>query len=281
VARCLGSQPIAPTIVVDNGSEDATPGVIDRTSHRLPIAHLTEPMTGLSRARNRALAECVTPFIVFLDDDAQVDPGWAGAIRSGLDRWQPDCFGGPYRPFYLTPKPAWFRDDYAAKHLDKQAGPLADEELLSGGNMGWRTDLLHSLGGFPSHLGMTGNRLGIGEESFLQFRIVREQPDRRRVFLPDMTIRHLVSEEKMRVGYWLRRAWLTGWYHDTIRHHRDHIRWTTALRLPLASAAVLLSIPVRNRHRFPFWQNLVLERFAPKLKMMAIIGSRLTKGERR
>jgi GT2 family glycosyltransferase len=39
-----------------------------------------EPVPGLSRARNRGLAECNTEFVAFLDDDAIPARGWLGSL---------------------------------------------------------------------------------------------------------------------------------------------------------------------------------------------------------
>src|SRR5688500_4422743 len=49
---------------------------------------LSEPRTGLSRARNRALAwaaEAGADVLAFVDDDAVVDRGWWEALGRGWD----------------------------------------------------------------------------------------------------------------------------------------------------------------------------------------------------
>ncbi len=271
----LGADNSVPVIVVDNGSTDDTSRVAAEFRDRLNLQFIEEPQVGLSRARNRALDRCASPYIVFLDDDAIVDPGWATAIDHGIAEWQPGAFGGPYRPYYLGTKPPWFLDDYASKHLEKARGPLDSNEVLSGGNMGWRSDVLRRLGGFSPDLGMHGHRLGIGEETAVQYRIVEEQPDTLRIFLPGMSIRHLVSPEKLRCSYWLRRAWITGWLHDTVRGRRERLPWWAAPRLLAGLAVLVVALPLRDRRCYPYWQTYVLERVEPKLKMLAIIASRL------
>jgi hypothetical protein len=90
-----------------------------------------------------------------------------------------------------------------------------------------------------------------------------------------MSIRHLVSIDKLRVRYWLRRAWVTGWTHDRVRHGREPIPWWTAPRLLAAAAALLIALPVRDRRRHPYWQSYIIDRLAPKLKLLAIVASRL------
>src|SRR5262249_7513152 len=45
-----------------------------------PIRYVREPRPGLDWARNRAILEATGDIIAFTDDDAIVDPGWAGAF---------------------------------------------------------------------------------------------------------------------------------------------------------------------------------------------------------
>jgi len=46
--------------------------------------YVVEPVPGLSRARNRGLAECDTEIVAFLDDDAIPAPDWLGILVSGF-----------------------------------------------------------------------------------------------------------------------------------------------------------------------------------------------------
>src|SRR6516164_1901797 len=72
-------------IVVDNGSTDETPEVVERLRVAHPDARLrrlVEPRPNLSLARNLALDEARGAIIAFLDDDAIVHPGW---LASCLD----------------------------------------------------------------------------------------------------------------------------------------------------------------------------------------------------
>ena len=64
-------------LVVDNsaGNPDT-----ERITRRFSAQYIVEPVQGLSRARNRSLAECSTEIIAFLDDDAVPAPGWLGNL---------------------------------------------------------------------------------------------------------------------------------------------------------------------------------------------------------
>jgi len=59
--------------VIDNseGNSDTR-----KVAHDYEARYILEPAPGLCRARNRALAECDTDLIVFLDDDVMPSPDW-------------------------------------------------------------------------------------------------------------------------------------------------------------------------------------------------------------
>ena len=49
-------------------------------SRQFGARYTIEPIQGLSRARNRGLAECDTDIVAFLDDDAIPAPDWLGLL---------------------------------------------------------------------------------------------------------------------------------------------------------------------------------------------------------
>ena len=48
------------------------------------IRYVREPIPGLDRARNRAIAEATGEVVAFTDDDVIADPAWAGAIAAAF-----------------------------------------------------------------------------------------------------------------------------------------------------------------------------------------------------
>lgn len=255
----------APVVVVDNSDHGSAAPVVAAYTDGFPIVLVREPVAGLSRARNRAVEACRTPYLAFLDDDAIQVAGWTAALGAALERWQPAVVGGPILPLFDGPRPAWFRDRDGSSHLDYAEGPLPPGSWLSGGNMAWRVDLVRALGGFPVALGMVGGRMGYGEETFLQARLRAEYPHAQHVFTAAMAIRHLVAAEKMTVGYWLRRSWVHGLQDPQIF---PGIRVT--LREAVGQAAMLVALvlwtPFRRRWKHPFWQNWVMTAIAPRVR---------------
>jgi GT2 family glycosyltransferase len=174
-------------MVVDND-----PGS-GRTRQRLStiddprLCIIEEPLRGLSRARNRALAAASTPLLAFTDDDARADPLW---IRGLLDVFLADaaegiaCVTGRVLAAEVdTDEHRWFElglgfdkgDTPHAWHLDATTEgdlewlrsplpritpgprgpvfPLSGGEFGSGNNMAFRTGWLRSNGGFDEALG--------------------------------------------------------------------------------------------------------------------------------
>lgn len=241
--------------VIDNGSSDDTRTMLGRYGARLDV--LDEPAVGLSNARNKALAACRADYLVFLDDDGIPDPSWGPAIADIVAIGDIDVFGGPYTPFYTTPKPAWFDDDLGSAHLDLVDGYVAAPICFSGGNMGWRTSALRAIGGFDPKLGMSGTRMGLGEETSIQLKLYRNLPPAKFYFSSRMSMKHHTSEDKMTLKYIFKRNYIYGRQLQFIApadpanlYSFARFAKTTKLFLPL-----LLRIMVRDRRSAPFWKE--------------------------
>src|ERR687887_399899 len=103
--ECLEALRGTEVLLVASGGD---PGLRDALAAAAPgVRLLREPRSGLSRARNRALAECDDDEVLaFVDDDVVVGSGWADALRAAWDAAGPDvvCIGGP-RPLRLPAAP--------------------------------------------------------------------------------------------------------------------------------------------------------------------------------
>lgn len=189
-------------LIVDNGSTDSTRDLCQK--YKGTIEYIFESNIGLSHARNRAIMECNTDYLIFLDDDAIPDASWLLGVEDAIAN-SADVFGGPYTPYYLSEKPAWFLDEFGSAHLDHAEGRQIGSTCFSGGNMGWRVSLLNDYGGFDPNLGMKGNELRLAEETALQLKIKRDRPQTIFWFSPRMSMKHFVSQEKMSLSYIIRR----------------------------------------------------------------------------
>ncbi len=77
--------PSFEVIVVDNGSTDATPQVVDRAreSARFEITYVFEERPNRSAARNRGVAVAAGHLIAFVDDDVWLPPDFLAAHERG------------------------------------------------------------------------------------------------------------------------------------------------------------------------------------------------------
>lgn len=194
-------------LVIDNGSSDDTKAMLVSNAERWRFDYFFEPAVGLSHARNRAIQECRSKYLVFIDDDGYPTARWLAAVVDAAN-CDPDVFGGPFQPFYLEKKPSWFQDRYASAHCEDEPGWKPFGYAFSGGNMGWSLSYLRSRGGFDPHLGMTGGRLRLGEETSLQ--VCPEARPLRRLLVKDMLLMHYAAPSKMSIAYMLRRSFIYG-----------------------------------------------------------------------
>jgi GT2 family glycosyltransferase len=165
---------------------------------------LAEPRAGLSRARNRALAwagddEAV---LAFVDDDAVVADGWFEALRRHWEEAPADvaCIGGPIRPRFAIPPPAWFSDGVAHVLTLLDRGESARDldpavEAVYGANASFRAGPLRRVGGFDPGLGHAAGRVQFGEEDAAQ-RALAALGYRTR-YVPDAAVWHVIPADRL------------------------------------------------------------------------------------
>jgi glycosyltransferase involved in cell wall biosynthesis len=264
-------------IVVDNNSTDATADVVRSLAAADPrVRYCREEQQGLSHARNRGWREARGRYVGYLDDDAIARAGWLAAAERIIAAHSPAMFGGPYYPFYTTPRPPWFKDEYGSRELAAQDGPLPPDETLSGGNMFARRDLLESLGGYSSGFGMTGNRIAYGEETHLQQRLRAQKPDALIYYDRRLAIDHLVRADKMLLSWRWRQAIAQGRDIQRMAHLREGGLPGRGLSLFLLARAFakllyhgVCRLLLRDRKRYPFVRQYLYEKVFFRVKEIA------------
>ncbi len=193
-------------LVIDNASQDGTADLLRRWPGGLRWE--SEPLPGLSRARNRAIQLAAGEIIAFLDDDAVASPGWLTGLLAGYSAF-PEAWaaGGKVELNWQSTRPAWLADDFL-KHLSRldlgaEARLLAANEFIWGTNCSFRREALEQVGFFRPSLGRRGKQL------VLQKRI--RQAGGQVAYLPEALVHHRVSGERLKPGYFIARAYGAGY----------------------------------------------------------------------
>ena len=202
-------------IVVDN-SPDAEQSRVAHTDWAATenLTWIHDPVPGLSRARNTALAAATTPLIAFLDDDATAGPDWLHAYLQAFTELGPDTpvIGGRVNLVFVTDPPAWLRGHLLAYlsrcDLGAQTRHLHPREWVVGANIAYRTAAATAAGGFNTALGRlgAGTPLISGEEADLEARL--HANGGKTGYAPHATVDHFVPDDRLTPEWFRRRiAW--------------------------------------------------------------------------
>jgi glycosyltransferase involved in cell wall biosynthesis len=197
-------------LVIDNANDTATREVVAKHRKGVEINYLLETITGLSHARNRALRECHTEWICYLDDDAIPHPNFIERLVFNIYSEDCDAFGGMFFPWYEESKPKWIPDWFGLfrLHYIKERRVMQADEFFPGGICAFKSSILQEVGGFPVDIGMRGNTIGYGEEDVVQVKL--REKNYRLVFDPEWKIDHLVADYKQKVAWHLKRSFAKG-----------------------------------------------------------------------
>jgi glucosyl-dolichyl phosphate glucuronosyltransferase len=232
--RCLGGlaalrDPVE-AIVVDSASKPDCRGLVESFAGRIPsLRYLYEDRPGLSRARNRGLAEASADIVAFFYDDALPARDWAGRLAAPFADPAVGCVGGTCRPDFRAARPRWLSDrllQYAGitRFGATPRDARSSAEYPFGANVAFRREALLRRGGFDEALGRIGSSLLSGEEWAA---IEGLLADGWRVRLePSAIVDHAVAPNRCESGYYWRRLWWQG-----ISRARGERSWRTTVRL--------------------------------------------------
>jgi glycosyltransferase involved in cell wall biosynthesis len=199
-------------IVVDNNSSDNTREIVARYQDKLlNLKYVFEGNQGLSYARNRGCAEAGAEYLVYLDDDAVVPPDYLDNVTRVIREHAPDIMGGPVYPYYTSPKPRWFKDEYETRKYRAESG-FSTHASVSGGNFIIRKNVLEKAGLFDVNLGMKGGKMDLGEERKVLelYRAATPENKQKVYYALECWVEHHVPPEKMTLGYIMKRSYIAG-----------------------------------------------------------------------
>ena len=189
-------------VLVNNNSTDKTAAECERFEKDYKpknFRYFVETQQGLSFARNRGIAEAQGDWLVFLDDDAMVEPNYIANLRVHLSQHpETGAFGGAIGPFFEGETPNWLNPwamgFVSAIDLGTQVKPFPKKSYPIGANMGISRATIEKVGIFNTALGRTGNNLMGGEEKDIFSRI--RQAGIRILYFPDIKVKHCIPPKR-------------------------------------------------------------------------------------
>ncbi|HEX5273428.1 MAG TPA: glycosyltransferase, partial [Gemmataceae bacterium] len=159
--QCLRSlrdidYPNYEVIVVDDGSTDATPTILERFPE---VRAIRQPNMGLSVARNVGLREATGEVVAYTDSDCFADADWLTHLVYQLERSGAAAIGGPN----LTPEDGRLAACVAASPGQPTHVLESDQvaEHVPGCNMAFRRDALLAINGFDPQYRKAGDDVDV------------------------------------------------------------------------------------------------------------------------
>ena len=165
----LEAQRDLPVLVVDQ-SDAADPALDAR-----PLRVLRDAGRGLSRARNLAVAEVQTPWVVFVDDDCLVGPTFADDLRAVLAAHPEAAFVAPHVDAPVDPA----ADGLQATAFAVEAEAVRAGRWTSPSAIGFgvcfavRVDWVRRLGGWDERLGAGTQPFPAAEDVDFNLRLLK------------------------------------------------------------------------------------------------------------
>ncbi|WP_255549179.1 MULTISPECIES: glycosyltransferase family 2 protein [unclassified Flavobacterium] len=190
-------------IVVDNDKAQSAKEVADRfITH---VQYFSQPVKGLSNARNMSVSKANGEFILFIDDDEYAEENWLSKIIDCQQKYNADVVLG--KVIYEIPKdfPSYIRKSSYFIRDTITTGQLATINQGYSGNTLVRKKLFKlRTPPFQTHFNHTG-----GEDSdFFNFLI---QQSAKIVFCDEAIIYEIQDEKRLEISWFLNRGYLGGY----------------------------------------------------------------------
>jgi len=195
-------------VMVDNGSTDDTPQIIDSYADALPLIHVREDQAGLSFARNRGVATASGDYIIWTDDDVRVQPDWMAAyVRAFKDHPDGAYFGGRITPVFEGSTPQWLTDNmpslgnaFAKRDLGDHTRAFTEEtgDNPFGANYAVRM-VEQNRYDYPTYLGVSPKFRRVGEETAV-LRAIKEE-GHTGYWVADAEVLHIIPETRQTLEY--------------------------------------------------------------------------------
>ena len=208
-------------IIVDNGSTDETPCLIEHLAENAPISlrSLSEGRIGIAAARNRAIAEATHSYIAYLDDDEIANSDWLAQLSDTISKYGALIVGGRVEEYFengFVP-PRWyncrylqgfFRLDYEHRTEHLPVVKAQEDDYIGSGNCAYAKSLFDRFGNFPLQLGHTGTLPLAGAETYFNERAARHGVEI--YYSDDAVVKHVIDPARVTRHNMLRKSYYMG-----------------------------------------------------------------------
>jgi glycosyltransferase involved in cell wall biosynthesis len=197
--------------VVDNNSKDKTRQVVEEWQKKFQgrLHYLFEARQGRSAALNKGILSTRGELVGMIDDDETIDGEWYRAIYEAFKNSAVDFIGGPYKPDWGAPCPAWLPRKYVGVigwidgGTEIRPYDASYPGILMGGNAVLRRRVINRVGLYLTSLGRTDKHLLAGEDEEMYRRLL--EAGARGFYLPGLIIYHYIPPERLTRRYF--RSW--------------------------------------------------------------------------
>jgi glycosyltransferase involved in cell wall biosynthesis len=226
-------------LVIDNNCTDATAEVINRHKEYLPIRKIVEDKQGHSHARNRAIDECNSDWLIYTDDDVLVSLEWLTSYAIAISVASKMCgfLGGPIE--------AWFEVEPSVELVEAIPSvgegfcgvsvPVDlmisrhSETLPYGANFGIRRSLLKGMR-FDTNLGLRKGSRVVGEEIDFMRRLLDRGIEGK--WVPNAFVRHWIPKQRITLRYLAGHIYGAGRTSAKLRMERERASRTEMPQIP-------------------------------------------------
>lgn len=205
------SEKLYEIILVNNNSTDNTENECIRFQNDFPnidFRYVEEKNQGLSFARNKGIESAKGEVLIYVDDDALVNPKYLKTYYDFFEKSPSiDAAGGAIIPKYETSEPVWMT--FYTKQLltaylykGKTIKPFKKNEFPGGGNAAYRRRVFDEIGLFNTDLGRKGTSLASAEEKDIFDRMRKRKMQI--FYLPEAVLYHIIPQKKLEEDYFNR-----------------------------------------------------------------------------
>lgn len=156
-------------LVVEDGSERPCREVVEKYCGRLNVSYYSKPNSGPGQTRNYGAERSHGEYLIVLDSDCVLPPGYLEAVEYELQREPAEAFGGPDKA-HASFTPIQKAISYAMTSFFTTGGIRGGKKKMDkfyprSFNMGVRADVYRRLGGF--------SKMRFGEDIDFSIRIFK------------------------------------------------------------------------------------------------------------